>query len=55
MVQDFEEINRKIPTQFELLQLAEKETERLITRNKGSETEKHLKNIKLKLDKLQRI
>ena len=40
-------------TQFKLLELAEKETERLITRNKKSETEKHLQHVELKLEKLQ--
>ena len=48
-----EEINRKISTQFKLLELVEKETERLITRNKKSEIEKHLQHVKLELEKLQ--
>ena len=48
-----EEINRKMSTHFKLLELAEKETERLITRNKKSETEKHLQHVELKLEKLQ--
>ena len=42
MVESLEEINRKISTQFKLLELAEKETARLIKRNKRSEIEKHL-------------
>ena len=48
-----EENNRKSSTQFKLLELAKKETERLITRNKKSEIEKHLQHVELKLDKLQ--
>ena len=39
MAQGLEEVNRKISTQFKLLELAEKETERLITRNKKGEIE----------------
>ena len=42
MEQSLEEINRKISTQFKLLELAENETERLLTRKKKSEIEKHL-------------
>ena len=53
MVQGLEEINSKISTQFKLLDLAEKETERLITRNKKNEIEKHLQRVELKLEKLQ--
>ena len=53
MAQGFEEINRKISTQFKLLGLAEKETERLLTRNKKNEIEKHLQHVGLKLEKLQ--
>ena len=53
MAQSLEEINRKISTQFKLLELAEKETERLIKRNKRSEIEKHLQDLELKLEKLQ--
>ena len=34
-------------------ELIEKETERLITRNKRSEIEKHLQYVELKLEKLQ--
>ena len=41
MTQTLEEINRKISTQFKLLEFAEKETERLIKRNKRSEIDKH--------------
>ena len=53
MAKSFEEINRKISTQFKLLELAEKETERLIKRNKRSEIKKHLEHVELKLEKLQ--
>ena len=42
MAQSLQEINRKITTKFKLLELAEKETERLIKRNKRSEIEEHL-------------
>ena len=49
MVQGLGEINRKLSTQFKLHELGEKETERLITRNKKSETEKHLQHVELKL------
>ena len=45
MAQGLEEVNRKISTQFKLLELAEKETERLIARNKKSEIEKHLQHV----------
>ena len=55
MAQSLEEINRKISTQFKLLELAEKETERLIKRNKRSEIEKHLPHVELKLEKLQKF
>ena len=48
-----EEINRKISTQFKLLELAEKETERLLTRKKKSQMEKYLQHVELKLEKLQ--
>ena len=53
MTQVLEEINLKISTQIKLLELIEKETERLITRNKRSEIEKHLQYVELKLEKLQ--
>ena len=53
MVQGLKEINGKISTQFKLLDLAEKETERLITRNKKNEIEKHLQRVELKSEKLQ--
>ena len=43
----------KISTQFKLLELAEKETERLLNRNKNSEIEKYLQHVELKLEKLQ--
>ena len=46
-------INRKISTQFKLLEFDEKETELLIKRNKKSDTEKYLQHVELKLDKLQ--
>ena len=52
MVQVLEEINRKISTQFKLLEFAEKETERLSMRNKKSGIEKHLQHVELKLEKL---
>ena len=42
MWQDLEEINCEIATQFKRLELAEKKTKQLITRNKCSEIEKHL-------------
>ena len=41
MAQGLQEMNLKISTQFKLLKLAEKETERLLSRNKKSEIEKH--------------
>ena len=41
MAQNLEEANGEISTQFKLIELIEKETERLITRNKRSEIEKH--------------
>ena len=50
-----EEINRKISTQFKLLELAENETQRLLTRNKKNEIEKYLQHVKLKLEKLQKF
>ena len=54
MVQGLEEINCKISTQFELrIELAEKETERVTTRNKKNEIEKHLQHVELKLEKSQ--
>ena len=52
MVHGLEEINRKISTQFKLLELAEMETEWLM-RNEKSEIEKHLQHVELKLQKLQ--
>ena len=55
MAQSLEEINRKISTQFKLLELAEQETERLIKRNKSSEIEKHVQHVELKLEKLEEI
>ena len=55
MAQLSEEINRKISTQFKLLELAEEETEQLLTRNKKSEIGKHLQNVELKLEKLQLV
>ena len=42
MAQGLEEFNHKIAVQFKLLELAKKETERLITRYKKSEIEKRL-------------
>ena len=53
MAQDLDEINRKISTQFKLLELAEKKTEGLIKRNKRSDIEKHLQHVESKLGKLQ--
>ena len=47
--------NRKISTQFKLLEFAEKETKRLITRNKTNEIEKNLQHIELNLNKLQKF
>ena len=55
MAQSLEEINRKITTQFKPLELAEKETKRLIKRNKRSETEKHLQHVELKLEKFKNL
>ena len=46
-----EEINLKILTQLKLLELAEKGTKGLITRNKKSEIEKQLRHTQLKLEK----
>ena len=46
MWQDLEEINCEIATQFKRLELAEKKTKQLITRNKCSEIEKHLQQVK---------
>ena len=53
MAQGLEKIVLKISTQFKLLELAEKETERLLKRNKNSEIEKYLQHVELKLEKLQ--
>ena len=54
MAQGLEEINCKISTQFELrIELAEKETEQVTTRNKKNEIEKHLQHVELKLEKSQ--
>ena len=53
MWQDLEEINCEIATQFKRLELAEKKTKQLITRNKCSEIEKHLQQVKP--EKLQEI
>ena len=54
MAQGFEEVNRKITTQFKLLELIEKEIEQLITRNKKSEIEKHLQHLESKLEKFHK-
>lgn len=43
-----EETSRKIATQFKLLELAEKGTERLIRRNKRNEIEKSLQRVEIK-------
>ena len=53
MTQGLEKIDLKISTQFKLLELAEKETEQLLKRNKNSEIEKYLQHVELKLEKLQ--
>ena len=53
MTQGWEKIDLKISTQFKLLELAEKETEQLLKRNKNSEIEKYLQHVELKLEKLQ--
>ena len=55
MAQGLEEINRKTSTQFKPLELAEKETERLLTRNKNNQIEKHLQHVELKVRKITRI
>ena len=55
MVQGLEKINRKISTQFKLLELGEKETERLLTKNKAIQIEKHFQPVELKLEKLQKF
>ena len=55
MVQCSEEINRKISTKFKLLELPEKETERLLTRNKKSEIEKHSQRTQTSLRRLQDV
>ena len=51
MALGLEEINLKILTQLKLLELAEKGTKGLITRNKKSEIEKQLRHTQLKLEK----
>lgn len=51
MALGLEEINLKILTQLKLLELAEKGTKGLITRNKESEIEKQLQHTQLKLEK----
>ena len=48
MAQVLEKINLKISPQFKLLEIAEKETERLIRRNKKIDLEKHIQNVELK-------
>ena len=45
IAQGLEEIYSKISTQLKLLELAEKEIKRLITRNKRSEIENHLEHV----------
>ena len=54
MGQGLEEINYKISTPFKIPELAEKETKRLLTRNKKSEIEKHLQH-RIKVRKTTRI
>ena len=51
MAVGLEEIDLKILTQLKLLELAEKGTEGLITRNKKSEIEKQLGHTQPKLEK----
>ena len=53
MVQGLEEIKRKVSRQFKLLELTSKETQRLLTRNKKNEIEKHLQHVELKLQELE--
>ena len=53
MVQALEEIKRKVSRQFKLLELTSKETQRLLTRNKKNEIEKHLQHVELKLQELE--
>ena len=55
IAQGLEEIYSKISTQLKLLELAEKEIKRLITRNKRSEIENHLEHVKLKLEKYKKL
>ena len=47
------ESKAKIETQFKLLDLAERETEKIIGRNRTSEIERHLNNVERKLEKIQ--
>ena len=53
MVQSFEKINRKILTEFKLLELSEMKTEKLIAKKKKNGIEKHLQHVELKKEKLQ--
>ena len=52
MVQSFEKINRKILTEFKLIELSEMKTEKLIAKKKNG-IEKHLQHVELKKEKLQ--
>ena len=47
------EIRNLINTQMKMLELAQRETERLLKRNKLNELQKHLANIEKRLDVLQ--
>ena len=53
MTQVLEEINLKISTQIKLLELIEKETERLITRNNKDWDRDTFTACRIKLEKLQ--
>ena len=53
MVQSFEKINRKILTEFKLIELSEMKTEKLIAKKKKNGIEKHLQHVELKKEKLQ--
>ena len=48
-----EESKAKIETQFKLLDLAERETEKIIARNRTSEIERHLNHLERKLETIQ--
>ena len=48
-----EESKAKIETQLKLLDLAERETQKVIARNRTSEIERHLNHVKRKLEMVQ--